>query len=42
MMSLLLKRFHENVRVNAPRYRKLSHSSEMKNDALMYREGSKR
>ena len=36
---LLLKQFQENVRSETPRCRKLSHFLELKNDALMHREG---
>ena len=36
---LLLKQFHENVRSKTSRCKTLSHSSEMKNDTLMHREG---
>ena len=38
---LLLKHFLEKNRSKTTRYRKLSHSSEMQNDALMHREGLK-
>ena len=40
-LSLLLKQFRENVRFKTPRCRKLGHSSEMQNAALMHREGLK-
>ena len=36
---LLFKQFHENFRSQTPRCKKLGHFSEMKNDALMHREG---
>ena len=38
---LLLKQFHEKFRSKIPRYRELSHSSEMQNNALMHRGGLK-
>ena len=37
-MELFIKQFHENVLYKTPIYRKLGHSSEMRNDALMHRE----
>ena len=36
---LLLKQFHEYVRSEPLGLKKLSHFSEMQNDALMHREG---
>ena len=41
IILLLLKQFHGNCHSKAPRCRKISHSSDMQNDALMHREGSK-
>ena len=38
---LLLKQFQENVRSETPMCMKLSHSSDMQNDAFMHREGLK-
>ena len=38
---LLLKQFYGNNRSKPPRCRKLGHSSELQNDALVHREGLK-
>ena len=38
-ISLLLKQFRENLLSKTPRCRKLSHYSQIKNDAFMHREG---
>ena len=40
-ISLLLKEFHENVRSQTTRCRKLIHSSKMQNKDVMHREGLK-
>ena len=40
-ISLLLKTVSKNVRFKTPRCRKLGHSSEMQNDALMHHQGLK-
>ena len=40
-ISLLLKQLHTNFHSKTTRCRKLSHSSEIQNDALMHREGLK-
>ena len=40
-ISLLLKQFQGNFSSKTTRCRKISHSSEMQNDALMHREGLK-
>ena len=38
-LSLLFEKFHEIFVLNPVGFRKLSHSSEIENDALMHREG---
>ena len=40
-ISLLLEQFHENFRCKKHMFRRLRHSSEMENDALMHHEGLK-
>ena len=37
---VIIEQFHENVRSKTSKCRKLSHSSEMQNYALVHREGS--
>ena len=39
--SVIIKQLLENGRFKTPMRRKLSHSSKIKNDALMHREGLK-
>ena len=41
MVSLLLKRLHEDVRSKNPKCIKLSNTSETQNDAMMHREAFK-
>ena len=40
-IAFLLKQFYENCSSETPRCMKLSHFSELQNDALMHRGGSK-